>query len=376
MKKRMKSKLLAAAVTLAMLCAMMPAMALPAHADDPANTLKISKVVAGSRAEKAKAYNFTITFYKHGIGTIRWDEAVSQGWTKDQLNERTWKTPDGDYPDAGYTYEYDGAGEWTEIDAGGHMIGSVPAPPDHAETGIPVLVPTDLPAGLVPKGVSKVSGQDGKYIFALSHAQNMVFAGIPVEYTVYDIAEENYEDICNTYVDNALGREVSAKMGAKPKHHTFSNRMLRLVRYDGGGADNEDAMDEQGYSGEYITNLKAAGNLYSKKGYDFTGWNTAKDGSGTDYQPGDTIGLTEAEITLYAQWEKPGDDIDDPDDEKDGGGDGQNGTSGDSGKQMKKGAVTGDADHPLLYIAILCASLLALSGSVVVRRRNIRSGRD
>lgn len=375
MKKRMKRKLLAAAVTLAMLCAMMPAMALPAHADDRTNTLTISKVVAGSSAEKAKAYNFTIVFYKLGHGTIRWDEADRAGWPEEVRQNYEWKTPDGDYPDAGYTYTYDGAGEWTVTDPEGYIVGTVKNPPDHAETGIPVLVPTDLPAGLVPKGVSKVGGQDGKYSFALSHAQNMVFAGIPAEYTVYDIAEENYEDICNTYVDNALGREVSAKMGAKPKH-TFSNRMLRLVRYDGGGADNEDAMDEQGYSGEYKTDLKAAGNLYSKKGYDFTGWNTAKDGSGTDYQPGDTIGLTEAEITLYAQWEEPGDDIDDPDDEKDGGGDGQNGTSGDSGKQMKKGAVTGDADHPLLYIAILCASLLALSGSVVVRRRNIRSGRD
>jgi len=373
MKKRMKSKLLAAAVTLAMLCAMMPAMALPAHADDPANTLTISKVVAGSSAEKAKAYNFTITFYELVTVYIRWDEAVSDGWTEDELNVHIWVTPDN-----GYNYVYDHAGGWTVTDSHGQLIDSVPVPPNHARTGMdtPQLVPSDLPDDLVPQGVRKVSGQDGKYIFALSHAQNMVFAGIPVEYTEYAIAEENYEDICNTYVDNAPGREVSAKMGAKPKHHTFSNRMLRLVRYDGSGADNEDAMGEQGYSGEYITNLKAARNLYSKEGYDFTGWNTAKDGSGTDYQPGDTIGLTEAEITLYAQWEEPGDDIDDPDDEKDGGGDGQNGTSGDSGKQMKKGAVTGDADHPLLYIAILCASLLGLSGSVVVRRRNIRSGRD
>ena len=372
MKKRMKRKLLAAAVTLAMLCAMMPAMALPAHADDRTNTLTISKVVAGSSAEKAKAYNFTITFYELVTVYIRWDEAVSDGWTEDELNAHTWVTPDN-----GYNYVSDHAGGWTVTDSHGQFIDSVPVPPDHARTGMdtPQLVPSDLPDDLVPKGVRKVSGQDGKYSFALSHAKNMVFAGIPAGYTEYTIAEEDYAGICNTYVDNTTGREVSGEMSEEAQH-TFSNRMLRLVRYDGSGADNEDAMDEQGYSDEYKTDLKAAGNLYSKKGYDFTGWNTAEDGSGTDYQPGDTIDLTEAEITLYAQWEKPGDDIDDPDDEKDGGGDGQNGTSGDSGKQMKKGAVTGDADHPLLYIAILCASLLALSGSVVVRRRNIRSGRD
>ncbi|MCD7988417.1 MAG: InlB B-repeat-containing protein [Klebsiella quasipneumoniae] len=33
----------------------------------------------------------------------------------------------------------------------------------------------------------------------------------------------------------------------------------------------------------------------------FIGWNTAPDGSGTSYQPGDVIILTE-DITLYAQW--------------------------------------------------------------------------
>ncbi len=39
-------------------------------------------------------------------------------------------------------------------------------------------------------------------------------------------------------------------------------------------------------------------------GYDFIGWNTAANGSGTDYEAGDEITLTSANtsITLYAQW--------------------------------------------------------------------------
>ena len=38
-----------------------------------------------------------------------------------------------------------------------------------------------------------------------------------------------------------------------------------------------------------------------RQGYTFTGWNTAADGSGTAYQPGETINPQE-DTTLYAQW--------------------------------------------------------------------------
>jgi uncharacterized repeat protein (TIGR02543 family) len=40
----------------------------------------------------------------------------------------------------------------------------------------------------------------------------------------------------------------------------------------------------------------------TRSGYVFSGWNTAADGSGTVYQPGDTISLSE-NVTLFAQWE-------------------------------------------------------------------------
>lgn len=44
-----------------------------------------------------------------------------------------------------------------------------------------------------------------------------------------------------------------------------------------------------------------------RKGYDFTGWNTEEDGSGTSYEPGDTIiNLTDEDggtVPVYAQWE-------------------------------------------------------------------------
>src|SRR5690606_39573914 len=40
----------------------------------------------------------------------------------------------------------------------------------------------------------------------------------------------------------------------------------------------------------------------SKIGYSFASWNTAPDGSGESYQPGQTLILGAEDVTLYAQW--------------------------------------------------------------------------
>ena len=49
-------------------------------------------------------------------------------------------------------------------------------------------------------------------------------------------------------------------------------------------------------------------NTFTRSGYDFTGWNTAANGSGTSYSNGATLTTTTAQagqtITLYAQWEQ------------------------------------------------------------------------
>ena len=50
------------------------------------------------------------------------------------------------------------------------------------------------------------------------------------------------------------------------------------------------------------TNTELNANSFTREGYNFTGWNTAVDGSGTDYANKATVNLTE-NTTLYAQWE-------------------------------------------------------------------------
>ena len=50
------------------------------------------------------------------------------------------------------------------------------------------------------------------------------------------------------------------------------------------------------------TDTELTANAFTREGYNFKGWNTASDGSGTPYADGATVNLTE-NTTLYAQWE-------------------------------------------------------------------------
>ena len=51
------------------------------------------------------------------------------------------------------------------------------------------------------------------------------------------------------------------------------------------------------------TTVTLEANKFTYTGHEFTGWNTAKDGSGTSYKDKAEVKLTE-NITLYAQWQK------------------------------------------------------------------------
>ena len=45
------------------------------------------------------------------------------------------------------------------------------------------------------------------------------------------------------------------------------------------------------------------GNIFTREGYDFTGWNTQADGKGTSYEDKATVTLAD-NMTLYAQWKQ------------------------------------------------------------------------
>ena len=74
------------------------------------------------------------------------------------------------------------------------------------------------------------------------------------------------------------------------------------LTYDGNGADSGAVPAEvTAYnSGDTVTVLGNTGDL-AKAGFNFTGWNTKADGTGTSYVPGDTFTIS-ADTTLYARW--------------------------------------------------------------------------
>ena len=83
----------------------------------------------------------------------------------------------------------------------------------------------------------------------------------------------------------------------EPQTDTFT------VTYDDNGADTGDVPTDTNSpyeSGSTVTVLGNTGTLV-KDGYTFAGWNTAADGSGTDYAAEDTFTI-EADTVLYAKW--------------------------------------------------------------------------
>lgn len=71
------------------------------------------------------------------------------------------------------------------------------------------------------------------------------------------------------------------------------------VTYNGNGSDTGATGDTNWYTiGSTVTVMD---NCFIKTGSTFSKWNTAADGSGTDYNPADTFTIT-VPITLYAIW--------------------------------------------------------------------------
>ncbi len=69
------------------------------------------------------------------------------------------------------------------------------------------------------------------------------------------------------------------------------------ITFNANGGEGE--MDSQ--TADEGAEITLTANAFTRTGYDFTGWNSAEDGSGASYGAGEKITLTE-NLTLYAQW--------------------------------------------------------------------------
>lgn len=97
----------------------------------------------------------------------------------------------------------------------------------------------------------------------------------------------NAGDVIN-YVNGVWGGEAPVEL---------------TVTFDPNGSEEhpvEGTMAPQSVTAKKDTALNA--NTFTREGYNFTGWNTAADGTGDSYADGAPVNLTE-DTTLYAQWE-------------------------------------------------------------------------
>ena len=78
-----------------------------------------------------------------------------------------------------------------------------------------------------------------------------------------------------------------------------------LLTYEGNDASGPPAQDIPGQQevreGDTV---ELSSVIPTRTGYRFTGWNTEPDGSGTAYQPGQTVGPFYADLTIFAQWQR------------------------------------------------------------------------
>ncbi len=99
----------------------------------------------------------------------------------------------------------------------------------------------------------------------------------------------------NTFIINA-NRTLYAQWTLLPTY---------TVTYDGNTSTSGNTPTDGSspyISGSTVTVLGNSGSpVLEKTGYTFAGWNSASDGSGTDYLPTDTFTIN-ADTTLYAQW--------------------------------------------------------------------------
>jgi hypothetical protein len=83
---------------------------------------------------------------------------------------------------------------------------------------------------------------------------------------------------------------------------TTSNSTLYTVTYSGNGnTDGAAPVDLSTYRQTKSVTVMGPGTL-ARAGYSFASWNTASDGSGTAYAPGDTFNMGPGNVTLHARW--------------------------------------------------------------------------
>lgn len=110
------------------------------------------------------------------------------------------------------------------------------------------------------------------------------------------------EEATVTYTPTTGGDDKTATFPVPTVTYTVPEPVKDTLRYEanaeGATGETPSVTDDQ-----YAT-VTVSENGFALEGYEFIGWNTAADGSGKAYAPGDPYTLTDADDVLYAQWRK------------------------------------------------------------------------
>lgn len=156
------------------------------------------------------------------------------------------------------------------------------------------IIVTNVPAGLTAVA-TKTSAETVTIRLtgsATSHAESDSIANLHVKFR-----ETPPDGLMNRFWLHSLtNREFDLSVG-------FANAPRFTVVYDGNGSTGGAVPADNGAyaAGERVTVLGNTGSL-TRTGYAFAGWNTARDGKGTNYSAGATFDAGSADVTLYARW--------------------------------------------------------------------------
>lgn len=116
--------------------------------------------------------------------------------------------------------------------------------------------------------------------------------------------QNNYRPVTGGYKDGVLVSADSIVLQEDASKNIFqvvyTHDPYRVLYNANGGTGTQSDDNSPYFADETVTVLGQGG--VTRDGYDFLGWNTSADGTGTAYVAGNTFIMPEADVTLFAQW--------------------------------------------------------------------------
>jgi uncharacterized repeat protein (TIGR02543 family) len=303
----------------------MPAHDLTYTAQWSLSTYTLSYDIAGGSLGSPNPLNFTINSAsftltnptKPGYNFAGWTGTklssptttvtIASGSTDNRYYTATWK-PLTDTRYSVYHYREDLSGSFTIIEAES-LKGTT-----GSNTSASAKTYTGFTAGIVAQ---KSITADEKTFVAINYTRNSYTLTFDANGGVGgNTASVKYDaDISAPSVTRAgcvfvgWNTQVPLKMPAANTTYTAqwtanNDTITYTITFDKNAADATGSMNDQSFSYDSAQSLTA--NAYSRDGYLFDGWNTAADGSGTDYANNATvtnlISVNGGTLTLYAKW--------------------------------------------------------------------------